>query len=99
MRLSRTAGPAVPPASGQIWLSGRCAPGRAVATASPRSASWPGGAWTRVLVLTTHDTDSQVLPAIEAGATGYLLKDAPRAELLRAVRAAARRTLGTEKPR
>jgi DNA-binding NarL/FixJ family response regulator len=43
----------------------------------------------RVLVLTTYDTDSHVLPAIEAGATGYLLKDAPRAELLRAVRAAA----------
>jgi DNA-binding NarL/FixJ family response regulator len=44
----------------------------------------------RVLVLTTYDTDSHMLPAIEAGATGYLLKDAPRAELLRAVRAAAR---------
>lgn len=44
----------------------------------------------RVLVLTTYDTDSDVLPAIEAGATGYLLKDAPRQELLRAVRAAAR---------
>jgi DNA-binding NarL/FixJ family response regulator len=44
----------------------------------------------RVLVLTTYDTDSDVLPAIEAGATGYLLKDTPRAELLRAVRAAAR---------
>jgi DNA-binding NarL/FixJ family response regulator len=43
----------------------------------------------RVLVLTTYDTDSHMLPAIEAGATGYLLKDAPRAELLRAVRAAA----------
>jgi len=43
----------------------------------------------RVLVLTTYDTDSHVLPAIEAGATGYLLKDAPRAELLRAVRAVA----------
>jgi DNA-binding NarL/FixJ family response regulator len=43
----------------------------------------------RVLVLTTYDTDSYVLQAIEAGATGYLLKDAPRAELLRAVRAAA----------
>ena len=43
----------------------------------------------RVLVLTTYDTDSYVLPAIEAGATGYMLKDAPRAELLRAVRAAA----------
>ena len=45
---------------------------------------------TRVLVLTTYDTDSDVVPAIEAGATGYLLKDAPRTELLRAVRAAAR---------
>ena len=44
----------------------------------------------RVLVLTTYDTDSHVLPAIEAGATGYLLKDAPRDELLRAVRSAAR---------
>jgi DNA-binding NarL/FixJ family response regulator len=45
---------------------------------------------TRILVLTTHDTDSDVLPAIEAGAIGYLLKDAPREELFRAVRAAAR---------
>ena len=44
----------------------------------------------RVLVLTTYDTDADVLPAIHAGATGYLLKDAPRTELLRAVRAAAR---------
>ncbi|MGO1049625.1 response regulator [Crossiella sp. CA198] len=44
----------------------------------------------RVLVLTTFDTDSDVLPAIEAGATGYLLKDAPPAELLKAVRAASR---------
>jgi DNA-binding NarL/FixJ family response regulator len=47
------------------------------------------GVPSRVLVLTTYDTDSYVLPAIEAGATGYLLKDAPQAELLRAVRAAA----------
>ncbi len=47
------------------------------------------GSPARVLVLTTYDTDSYVLPAIEAGATGYLLKDAPRDELLRAVRAAA----------
>jgi DNA-binding NarL/FixJ family response regulator len=43
----------------------------------------------RVLILTTYDTDRDVLPAIEAGATGYLLKDAPRDELLRAVRSAA----------
>jgi DNA-binding NarL/FixJ family response regulator len=41
-----------------------------------------------VLVLTTYDTDHDVLPAIEAGAIGYLLKDAPREELMRAVRAA-----------
>ncbi len=43
----------------------------------------------RVLVLTTFDADADVLPAIEAGATGYLLKDAPSAELIRAIRAAA----------
>ena len=35
------------------------------------------GARAKVLVLTTYDTDSDTLPAIEAGATGYLLKDAP----------------------
>ena len=44
----------------------------------------------QVLVLTTYDTDSDVLAAIEAGATGYLLKDAPPNELFKAVRAAAR---------
>ncbi|WP_069812459.1 response regulator [Streptomyces sp. TP-A0874] len=47
------------------------------------------GARGRVLVLTTYDTDTDTLPAIEAGATGYLLKDAPREELFTAVRAAA----------
>jgi DNA-binding NarL/FixJ family response regulator len=48
------------------------------------------GILSRVLVLTTYASDADVRPAIEAGATGYLLKDAPREELLRAVRAAAR---------
>lgn len=43
----------------------------------------------RILVLTTYDTDADILPAIEAGATGYLLKDAPREELFRAIRATA----------
>lgn len=47
------------------------------------------GVTSRVLVLTTYDTDSDVLPAIEAGATGYLLKDAPLEDLFRAVEAAA----------
>ncbi|WP_435737726.1 response regulator transcription factor [Cellulosimicrobium sp. PMB13] len=45
---------------------------------------------TRVLILTTFDSESDVLPAIEAGAIGYLLKDALPDELIRAVRAAAR---------
>lgn len=44
----------------------------------------------QVLVLTTYETDGDVLRAIEAGATGYLLKDAPREDLLRAVMAAQR---------
>ncbi|TYB62172.1 response regulator transcription factor [Nonomuraea sp. PA05] len=44
----------------------------------------------RVLILTTFDSESDVLPAIEAGAIGYLLKDALPDELMRAVRAAAR---------
>jgi DNA-binding NarL/FixJ family response regulator len=44
----------------------------------------------RVLVLTTYDTDADILRAVEAGATGYLLKDATPAELAGAVRAAAR---------
>jgi len=44
----------------------------------------------RVLVVTTYDTDTDILRAVEAGATGYLLKDTPRRELAEAVRAAAR---------
>ncbi|AXI78714.1 response regulator [Peterkaempfera bronchialis] len=43
----------------------------------------------RVLVLTTYDTDADILAAIEAGATGYLLKDTPPEELAAAVRTAA----------
>ncbi|MET9894109.1 response regulator transcription factor [Streptomyces sp. NPDC006465] len=43
----------------------------------------------RVLVLTTYDTDADILAAVEAGASGYLLKDAPPEELSAAVRTAA----------
>ena len=39
----------------------------------------------KILVLTTYDTDRDVRSAIEAGADGYLLKDARRADLVRAV--------------
>jgi DNA-binding NarL/FixJ family response regulator len=44
----------------------------------------------RVLVLTTYDTDADIIRAVEAGAAGYLLKDTPRRQLADAVRAAAR---------
>jgi DNA-binding NarL/FixJ family response regulator len=47
------------------------------------------GHGTRSLVLTTYETDADILPAIEAGAEGYLLKDAPHEELFRAIRATA----------
>ena len=50
-------------------------------------AAWPSS---RVLVLTTYDSDADIVRAVEAGATGYLLKDTPRAVLVDAVRAAAR---------
>jgi DNA-binding NarL/FixJ family response regulator len=44
----------------------------------------------RVLVLTTYDSDADILPAVEAGAAGYLLKDTPRDTLVGAIFAAAR---------
>ncbi len=43
-----------------------------------------------VLIITTYDTDSDILRAVEAGASGYLLKDAPVADLIDAVRATAK---------
>jgi DNA-binding NarL/FixJ family response regulator len=58
----------------------------AAATAQLRS----GGAGPAVLVLTTYDTDADIVRAVEAGATGYLLKDAPRETLADAIRRAAR---------
>lgn len=44
----------------------------------------------RVVVLTTYDTDEAILPAIEQGASGYLLKAAPEAEILAGLRSVAR---------
>ena len=51
------------------------------------SADQPG---VRVVVLTTYDSDADILPAVEAGAAGYLLKDTPRDTLVDAIFAAAR---------
>lgn len=47
----------------------------------------------RVLVLTTYDTDADILRAVEAGALGYLLKDTPRDQLVAGVLAAAHGTV------
>lgn len=49
-----------------------------------------GGSGSKVVVLTTYESDTDILRAVEAGAAGYLLKDSSRAELAGAVRAAAR---------
>nr|WP_261568626.1 response regulator transcription factor [Frankia gtarii] len=49
-----------------------------------------GPTGTRVLILTTYDTDAEIERAVEAGAVGYLLKDATRDQLVDAIRAAAR---------
>ncbi|GGW43766.1 MULTISPECIES: response regulator [Streptomyces] len=45
---------------------------------------------TRVLILTTYDTDVEIERAVEAGAVGYLLKDTTREQLADAIRSAAR---------
>ncbi|NUT32509.1 MAG: response regulator transcription factor [Hamadaea sp.] len=44
---------------------------------------------TRVVVLTTYETDADIVRAVAAGAAGYLLKDASRTDLVQAVQAAA----------
>ncbi|HWJ10671.1 MAG TPA: response regulator transcription factor [Nocardioides sp.] len=60
--------------------------GGAQVTAAVRALPEPP----EVLVLTTYDTESDILRALEAGARGYLLKDAPPEELFAGIRATAR---------
>lgn len=48
-----------------------------------------GGSPARVVILTTFDLDQYVYDALQAGASGFLLKDAPAQQLVSAVRAAA----------
>ena len=57
-----------------------------VAATAQILAATPG---IRVLILTTYETDDQILGAIEAGASGYLLKAAPQAEIIEGVRSVA----------
>ncbi|MFJ9037811.1 response regulator [Streptomyces sp. NPDC102406] len=56
--------------------------------ATQRIVAGPSG--TRVLILTTYDTDTEIERAVEAGAIGYLLKDTSREQLVDAIRSAAR---------
>jgi DNA-binding NarL/FixJ family response regulator len=57
--------------------------------ATRQLAADPGCAGTRVLVLTTFDLDEYVFGAVRAGASGFLLKDTPAAELVAAIRVIA----------
>jgi DNA-binding NarL/FixJ family response regulator len=57
--------------------------------ATAQIAGTPGLAQVRVLILTTYDTDEYVFEALQAGASGFLLKDAGPAELLHAIRVVA----------
>ncbi|MTE17340.1 response regulator transcription factor [Nocardia aurantiaca] len=57
--------------------------------ATSHLAGTPGLERTRVLILTTYDTDAYVFEALQAGASGFLLKDAGPAELLHAIRVIA----------
>lgn len=60
---------------------------RRIARAADQLADQAQGVRTRVLVLTTFDLDEYVYAALQAGASGFLLKDAGPAELLAAIRA------------
>lgn len=70
-----------------VLLDLRFGPGRMGGAQATRALTERGGP--SVLVVTTYGSDADILAAVEAGATGYLLKDAPTDELVRAVRAAA----------
>ncbi|MBG0828346.1 response regulator transcription factor [Planomonospora sp. ID67723] len=70
-----------------ILMDLRMPDGDGVSAISRILADRPGS---RVIVLTTYETDQDIVRAVEAGAAGYLLKDTSRADLLAAIAAAAR---------
>ncbi|MEU0479937.1 response regulator transcription factor [Streptosporangium sp. NPDC006013] len=69
-----------------ILMDLRMPDGDGVSATSRILAEWPES---RVIVLTTYETDADIVRAVEAGAAGYLLKDTSRADLLAAIRSAA----------
>jgi len=70
-----------------LLLDLQLGPGRLGGAEATRQIVAAGGP--PVLILTTYGSDTDILSAIEAGASGYLLKDAPTDELTAAIRAAA----------
>jgi DNA-binding NarL/FixJ family response regulator len=78
----------VPRVSPDVVLMDLRMPGMDGAEATARIAGLPEPP--QVLVLTTYDTDADIVRAVEAGARGYLLKDAPTGVLADAIRRAAR---------
>ena len=62
---------------------------RRLSAAAAADGTVPGNSGPRVIILTTFDLDEYVYAALRAGASGFLLKDAPPAELLAAIRAVA----------
>lgn len=70
-----------------VLMDLRFGPGRSGAEATREIRALPDAP--RVLVVTNYDTDADILRAIEAGASGYILKDTAPTELLAAVTAAA----------
>ena len=64
-------------------------PGMDGIEATRRITAAPGNAGVHVLILTTFDLDEYVFAALRAGASGFLLKDTPSADLLKAIRVVA----------
>jgi DNA-binding NarL/FixJ family response regulator len=73
----------------RLITSGAPAPRSAGGPATPRSAGSGPATPPKVVMLTTFDLDEYVYEALRAGASGFLLKDSPRHDLIAAVRAAA----------
>ncbi|GAB3118857.1 response regulator [Glaciibacter psychrotolerans] len=73
-------------------LDGVAATAQILAAAGSVGGASSGGTGptVRVLIVTTYESDDQILGAIEAGASGYLLKAAPQAEIIEGVRQVAR---------
>lgn len=72
-----------------VLLDLRFGPGQPGGVEATQQIVAAGPTAPRIVIVTTYDTDADILAALEAGATGYLLKDSPTDALLAAIRSAA----------